>query len=71
MLRGTCVRRIVGQHPGWCPVGLLEYDNNIFTDLLLTSDLKGYIHQPGYYFCIAVSPEANGTGYIINGAWMA
>lgn len=28
----------------------LEYDNNIFTDLLLTSDLKGYIHQPGYYF---------------------
>lgn len=28
----------------------LEYDNTIFTDLLLTSDLKGYIHQPGYYF---------------------
>ena len=28
----------------------MEYDNNIFTDLLLTSDLKGYIHQPGYYF---------------------
>lgn len=28
----------------------LEYDNNIYTDLLLTSDLKGYIHQPGYYF---------------------
>lgn len=28
----------------------LEYDNNLFTDLLLTSDLKGYIHQPGYYF---------------------
>ena len=28
----------------------LEYDNKIFTDLLLTSDLKGYIHQPGYYF---------------------
>lgn len=28
----------------------LEYDNNIFTNLLLTSDLKGYIHQPGYYF---------------------
>lgn len=28
----------------------IEYDNNIFTDLLLTSDLKGYIHQPGYYF---------------------
>lgn len=27
-----------------------EYDNNLFTDLLLTSDLKGYIHQPGYYF---------------------
>lgn len=27
-----------------------EYDNNIYTDLLLTSDLKGYIHQPGYYF---------------------
>lgn len=28
----------------------LEYDNNLFTNLLLTSDLKGYIHQPGYYF---------------------
>jgi len=27
-----------------------EFDNNIYTDLLLTSDLKGYIHQPGYYF---------------------
>ena len=28
----------------------LQYDNTIFTDLLLTSELKGYIHQPGYYF---------------------
>ena len=28
----------------------LAYDNNLFTDLLFTSDLKGYIHQPGYYF---------------------
>lgn len=28
----------------------VAYDNNLFTDLLLTSDLKGYIHQPGYYF---------------------
>lgn len=27
-----------------------EYDNNLFTDMLLTSNLKGYIHQPGYYF---------------------
>lgn len=27
-----------------------EYDNTIFTDMLLTSGLKGYIHQPGYYF---------------------
>lgn len=27
-----------------------EYDQTIYTDLLLTSDLKGYIHQPGYYF---------------------
>lgn len=27
-----------------------EYDNSIYTDLLLTSDLKGYIHQPGFYF---------------------
>lgn len=27
-----------------------KYDNTIYTDLLLTSDLKGYIHQPGYYF---------------------
>lgn len=27
-----------------------EFDNTIYTDLLLTSDLRGYIHQPGYYF---------------------
>lgn len=27
-----------------------EFDNSLYTDLLLTSDLKGYIHQPGYYF---------------------
>lgn len=27
-----------------------DYDHNIYTDMLLTSDLKGYIHQPGYYF---------------------
>lgn len=27
-----------------------DYSNTIFTDLLLTSDLKGYIHQPGFYF---------------------
>ncbi|MBB3187966.1 TonB-dependent receptor plug domain-containing protein [Microbacter margulisiae] len=24
--------------------------NNIYTDLLLTSDLKGYVEDPGYYF---------------------
>lgn len=34
----------------------LEYDNTLFTDLLLTSDLKGYIHQPGYYF-VDTSPR--------------
>lgn len=28
----------------------LEHDNTLYTDLLLTSDLKGYIHAPGYYF---------------------
>jgi len=28
----------------------MRYDNNIFTDLLLTSELKGYIHRPGFYF---------------------
>lgn len=27
-----------------------RFDQTIYTDLLLTSDLKGYIHQPGYYF---------------------
>lgn len=27
-----------------------EYDHTIYTDLLLTSDLRGYIHQPGFYF---------------------
>ena len=26
------------------------YDNTLYTDMLLTSGLKGYIHQPGYYF---------------------
>lgn len=25
-----------------------EYDHSIYTDLLLVSDLKGYIHQPGF-----------------------
>lgn len=33
----------------------LEYDNTIYTDLLLTSELKGYIHQPGYYFAESTS----------------
>ncbi len=28
----------------------IKYDNNIFTDLLLTSELKGYINRPGFYF---------------------
>lgn len=27
-----------------------EYDHSIYADLLLVSDLKGYIHQPGFYF---------------------
>ena len=27
-----------------------EYDHSIYTDFLLVSDLKGYIHQPGFYF---------------------
>ena len=26
------------------------YDHNIMTDLLLCSDIKGYINRPGYYF---------------------
>ncbi|MBS1502416.1 MAG: hypothetical protein JST32_10170, partial [Bacteroidetes bacterium] len=29
---------------------LNPYQGNILTDLLLTSDLKGYIEKPGYYF---------------------
>ena len=28
----------------------IENDHTLFTDMLLTSGLKGYIHQPGYYF---------------------
>jgi hypothetical protein len=28
----------------------LQLDNNIFSNTYLNSDLKGYIHQPGYYF---------------------
>lgn len=27
-----------------------QYEDNILSHLLLTSDLKGYIHQPGWYF---------------------
>ncbi|UYQ91044.1 MG2 domain-containing protein [Chitinophaga horti] len=27
-----------------------EYDNNIVSHSLLTSDLKGYVHRPGWYF---------------------
>lgn len=36
-----------------------EYDNTIYTDLLLTSDLKGYIHQPGYYFAARTASRQN------------
>lgn len=32
--------------------------DNIYTNLLLTSDLKGYIEDPGYYF-LSDSPERN------------
>ena len=28
----------------------IKYDNSIYTDLLLTSELKGYINRPGFYF---------------------
>lgn len=28
----------------------MRHDNTIFTDLLLTSELKGYINRPGFYF---------------------
>lgn len=28
----------------------VRYDNTLLTDLLLTSELKGYIHRPGFYF---------------------
>lgn len=34
------------------------FDNNICTDLLLTSGLKGYIHEPGFYF----APGRDETG---------
>ena len=27
-----------------------DYQDNIFTDLLLTSGLRGYVHKPGFYF---------------------
>lgn len=27
----------------------MRYDNTLLTDLLLTSELKGYIHRPGFY----------------------
>jgi len=27
-----------------------DYSDNLMTDMLLTSDLKGYIHNPDYYF---------------------
>lgn len=33
-----------------------KFENNMFTDLLFTSDLKGYIHNPGYYFT-DITPE--------------
>lgn len=31
-------------------IGTGESDDNIFSHLLLTSELRGYIHNPGYYF---------------------
>lgn len=30
--------------------GDIEYNHNIMTNMLLTSELKGYIHNPSYYF---------------------
>lgn len=31
-------------------IGTGEMEDNIYSHLLLTSELKGYIHNPGYYF---------------------
>ena len=31
-------------------IGQFSFEDNIISRLLLTGDLKGYIHQPGYYF---------------------
>ncbi|MCS2309379.1 hypothetical protein NXX42_27140 [Bacteroides thetaiotaomicron] len=36
----------------------LEYDNNIYTDLLLTSRFKGIYSSTGLLFCRYFSPEA-------------
>lgn len=36
-----------------------EYENNILTSLLLTSSIKGYVHEPGYYFKDITSEKKN------------
>lgn len=47
-----------------------RFDQTIYTDLLLTSDLKGYIHQPGYYF-VDHSPQAeSGTRHLTDDSRM-
>lgn len=40
---------------GQCKEG--PYVPHIITDLLLTSDIKGYVEQPGYYFDTAIALE--------------
>lgn len=34
-----------------------EYGSNILADLLLASEIRGYVHNPAYYFSEAADPE--------------
>lgn len=46
-----------------------QYEDNIASHLLLTSDLKGYIHQPGWYFAEGKTHEAELDLLMLTHGW--
>ncbi len=46
-----------------------EYEDNIESHLLLTSDLKGYIHQPGWYFAEGKTHDAELDLLMLTHGW--
>lgn len=46
-----------------------QYEDNITSHLLLTSDLKGYIHQPGWYFADRKAHDAELDLLMLTHGW--